>query len=189
MPYITKAARHTFAGYNADKQADAVQNVLVWAFENLKSLASTGRLQNAYAVSITRFAIGRHHEGRSLGTVTSSCDVMSPHCQNLGRSKVKNFGLAENITDSFTSEAAATDSRYPVDRTVQFKMDFIEGWLQEQTKRDRAIIVDLAMGESTGDVARKYSVSDGLISQYRKRFHASWLAYISDKKDDALKAA
>jgi hypothetical protein len=80
---------------------------------------------------------------------------MSPHCQNLGRSKVKNFGLAENITDSFTSEAAATDSRYPVDRTVQFKMDFIEGWLQEQTKRDRSIIVDLAMGESTGDVARK----------------------------------
>jgi DNA-binding NarL/FixJ family response regulator len=114
---------------------------------------------------------------------------MSPHCQSLGRSKVKNYGLAENITDSFTSEAAATDSRYPVDRTVQFKMDFIEGWLQEQTKRDRAIIVDLAMGESTGDVARKYGVSDGLISQYRKRFRASWNEYISDKKDDALKAA
>ena len=58
----------------------------------------------------------------------------------------------------------ATFGHYPVARTVQFKMDFFEGWLQEQSERDRAIILDLATGETTGDVARKYNVSDGLIS-------------------------
>jgi len=35
----------------------------------------------------------------------------------------------------------------------------------------------------TGDVARKYGVSDGLISQYRKRYRSSWNEYIADKKE------
>jgi transposase-like protein len=68
-------------------------------------------------------------------------------------------------------------------------MGFFEGWLQEQSDRDRSIILDLATGETTGAVARKYGVSDGLISQYRKRYRASWLAYISDKKEAAEQAA
>jgi len=38
MPYLTKSAKRAFAGYNSEKQADALQNVLVWAFENLKRL-------------------------------------------------------------------------------------------------------------------------------------------------------
>jgi hypothetical protein len=76
-----------------------------------------------------------------------------------------------------------------LDRTVQFKMDFFEGWLQEQSDRDRAIILDLATGETTGAVARKYGVSDGLISQYRKRYRSSWNEYIADKKETAENAA
>ena len=68
-------------------------------------------------------------------------------------------------------------------------MDFFEGWLQEQSERDRAIILDLATGETTGAVARKYGVSDGLISQYRKRYRSSWNAYIADKKEAVEEAA
>jgi DNA-directed RNA polymerase specialized sigma24 family protein len=189
MPFLTKSARHAFAGYNYDKQADAVQNVLVWAFENLKRLASNGRLHDAYAGSLARFAIGRHREGRSLGVVTSSGDVMSSYCQKLGRSKVKNYGLAENISDSFESEATATDARYPVDRTVQFKMDFFEGWLQQQTPKNQEIIRLLAMGNSPSEVARKIGMSPATICQYQKRFRASWNEYIADKKEAANEAA
>jgi len=49
--------------------------------------------------------------------------------------------------------------------------------------RDQAIILDLARNETTGDVAKKYGVSDGLISQYRKRYEASWNEYIADKRE------
>ena len=55
-----KDIKFTETGYNSDKQADAVQNVLVWAFDNLKRLASKGRLHEVYAGSLARFAIGRH---------------------------------------------------------------------------------------------------------------------------------
>jgi len=189
MPFLTQSARRAFSGYNYDKQADAVQNVLVWAFENLKRLASKGRLHDVYAGSLARFAIGRHREGRSLGVVTSSGDVMSSFCQSLGRSKVKNYGLAENIADSFESEATATDARYPVARTVQFKMDFFEGWLQEQTPKHQEIIRLLAMGNSPSEVARKCGVSPVYICQSQKRYRASWNEYIADKKEAANEAA
>jgi hypothetical protein len=182
MPYLTKSAKRAFAGYNSEKQADALQNVLVWAFENLKRLASSGRLHDAYAGALARFAIGRHREGRSLGVVTSSGDVMSSYCQKLGRSTVKNYGLAENISDSFESEATATDARYPVDRTVQFKIDFFEGWFQQQTPKHKEIIRLLALGNIPSDVARKVGVSPTCICQYQKRFRASWNEYIADKK-------
>jgi hypothetical protein len=189
MPFLTKSARRAFAGYNYDKQTDAVQNILCWAFDNLKRLASKGRLHEVYAGSLARFAIGRHREGRSLGVVTSSGDVMSHYCQSLGRSKVKSYGLAENIADSFESEATVTDARYPVDRTVQFKMDFVEGWLQQQTPKNKEIIRLLAMGDIPSEVARKMGVSPACICSYQKRYRASWNEYISDKKEATKKAA
>jgi len=189
MPFIIRLAKRAFAGYSTDRQADAVQNVLAWAFENLKRLASKGRLHDVYAGSLARFAIGRHREGRSLGTVTSSGDVMSSYCQSLGRSNVKNYGLAENITDSFSSEASALDARYPVHKTVQFRMDFIEGWLRQQTPRNREIIRLLALGNTPSEVARKLGLSPAYICQCQKRYKASWLAYISDKKEVANEAA
>jgi hypothetical protein len=182
LPLITKAALAAFADYNSDKRADAVQNVLCWAFMNLKNLAAKGRLHDAYANPIAKFAIGRHFEGRSLGVTASSTDVMSRYCQSLGRAKTKNYGLAENITDSFESEASAGDGRYPPDRIVQFRMDFHEGWLKQQNPKDREIIRLLAMGERPSDVARKVGVSPACINQYQKRYAKSWNAFISDKK-------
>jgi hypothetical protein len=190
MPVITKSALHAFADYNPDKRAEAVQNILCWAFLNLKNLAASGKLHDAHSRPIAKFAIGRHHEGRSFGTVTSSTDVMSSYCKSLGRvHTVKHYGLAENIADTFEGEASATDGRYPPDRIVQFRMDFYEGWLQQQTTKDKEIIRLLAVGERPSDVARKVGVSPACINQYQKRSRASWNADISDKKEAAKKAA
>jgi hypothetical protein len=190
MPVITKSALLAFAGYSADKRADAVQNILCWAFLNLKNLAASGKLHDARSRPIAKFAIGRHHEGRSFGTVTSSTDVMSSYCKSLGRvNTVKHSGLAENMTDSFETDTAAADARCPPDRTVQFRMDFHEGWLKQQTPKDKEIIRELAMGSTQSEVARKFGVTPACINQYQKRYRASWNAYIADKKEAAKKAA
>ena len=98
-------------------------------------------------------------------------------------SNSQNYGLAENISDSFESEATATDARYPVDRTVQFKMDFFEGWFQQQTPKHKEIIRLLALGNI------QVGVSPTCICQYQKRFRASWNEYIADKKGTDKKEA
>ena len=189
LPFITKTAMLAFASNGYEARDEAVQNTKVWAFILLHQLAVDGRLAEAKAVPIARFAVGRHCEGRIAGSSTSTVDVMSSYCQNLGRSKVKHYGLAEKISDSFTSEAAATDARYPVARTVQFKMDFFEGWLQQQTPRNKEMIRLLAMGNSPSEVARKLGVSPSCICLWQKRFRASWNDYIADKKETANEAA
>jgi hypothetical protein len=61
---------------------------------------------------------------------------------------------------------------------VQMKMDY-EGWYHLQSPRDQKIIADLAMGETTNAVARKFGVSAGLISIKRKNFAKSWNAFIN----------
>jgi hypothetical protein len=190
MPVITKSALLAFANYSADKRTEAVQNILCWAFLNLKNLAASGKLHDARSRPIAKFAIGRHHEGRSFGTVTSSTDVMSSYCKSLGRvHTVKHYGICENVADTFEGEASATDGRYPPDRVVQFKIDFYEGWLQQQTPKDREIIRELAMGSTQSEVARKFCVTPACINQYQKRYRASWNDFIKDKKEAAKKAA
>jgi hypothetical protein len=190
MPTITKSALLAFANYTPDKRAEAVQNILCWAFLNLKNLAASGKLHDAHSRPIAKFAIGRHHEGRAFGTVTSSTDVMSSYCRSLGRvHTVKHYGICENVADTYEGDASAMDARYPPDRVVQFKMDFYEGWLQQQSPKDREIIRELAMGSTQSEVARKFGVTPACINQYQKRYRASWNAYIADKKEAAKKAA
>ena len=56
---------------------------------------------------------------------------------------------------------------------VRVRLDFA-AWLKTLSKRDRKLALDLARGERTGDVARRYSLSDGRISQLRQELHLSW---------------
>jgi len=53
---------------------------------------------------------------------------------------------------------------------VQFKIDFFEGWLPQQSPRDQEIILDLAKGHTTGEVAKKHGVSDGAIEVRANNF-------------------
>jgi hypothetical protein len=183
MPVIVKLAIKNFAGYPTDRRSEAIQTTVCWAFLNLKNLAAKGRLHDAYAGAITRFAVGRHHSGRSFGTVTSSTDAMSSFCRSLGRvHTVRNYGLAENITDSFESESTAGDARSSPDKIVQFKIDFHETWLASQSPRDQQIIRLLASGESPSNTARLVGVSPACINQYQKRYAKSWSDFIKDRK-------
>ena len=183
LPLITKTARIAFAKYDTDRREEAVQNVHAMAFYNLKRLAEKGRLEDAKATPLAWYAIKRHSAGRVFGVQSRSTDVMSKCCQLLGRAQIKHYGAGEYVTDTFESTATALDARYPVDRTVQFKIDFFEDWYQRQSPRDKEIIRDLAMGYTTNEVAKKFGVSAGLISQYRKKYAESWYTFISDKRE------
>lgn len=183
LPLIRQIASKAFKEYSTDRREDAVNDVIASAFINLKQLAEAGKLDEAYATPIAVFAVKRYRSGRRCGVPQSSTDVMAEHCRFLGRVKVHNFGLAEHIADTFESEATAVDARYPVHKTVQLKIDFFQTWFRQQTPRDQQIIRDLAIGETTGDAAKKYGVSAASISQYRRRYADSWYAFINPAEE------
>ena len=70
-------------------------------------------------------------------------------------------------------EALADNTVTPVDEQVAFRMDFPQ-WLSTYPDRDRRIALDLMAGERTLDVADKYALSAGRVSQMRTQFHDSW---------------
>lgn len=184
MPAIQKIARHAFKEHDADRKDEAVQSVFVAAFQNIKHLAEQGRLDEAFATPIAVFAIKGHRCGRIGGVPQNSTDAFGERCRWLGRSTIKNYGLATEITDSFESEATASDARYPVHKTVQLKMDFFENWYRQQTPKDQEAMKMLAVGETTGDVAKHFGVSPGAVSQWRRRFADSWYAFINPTEED-----
>jgi hypothetical protein len=50
----------------------------------------------------------------------------------------------------------------------------------------RRIAKTLANGERTGDVARKFGLSDGRISQIRKELAASWQSFLGETPAPAV---
>ena len=157
----------------ADNFDDAVQELIAIAFDIYQKSVRKGK--QVFYTPIKDFAIKKYKDGRRfLGSSTT--DLLAERTRILKRSDVYSLTLFDAREGSLHF---MIDKWNNVSRTVQFKIDFFETWLQQQTERDRAIIIDLAMGETTGDVARKHGVSDGLISQYRKRYKASWNAFIN----------
>ena len=68
------------------------------------------------------------------------------------------------------------DKRAPVADQVAAKLD-VGAWFATLTKRMKEIAKDLAFGCSTSEVAKKYGVTAGRISQLRRALEKSWATF------------
>ena len=73
-------------------------------------------------------------------------------------------------------DAMVEDKRAAVADQVAAKLD-VGAWFATLTKRTRQIAKDLAFGCSTSEVAKKYGVTAGRISQLRRVLEESWAAF------------
>jgi hypothetical protein len=62
---------------------------------------------------------------------------------------------------------------------VRTKLDFA-AWLRSLPVKLRRIARTLANGERTHDVAHRFGLSDGRISQVRSELHASWRRFVGE---------
>jgi len=61
----------------------------------------------------------------------------------------------------------------PVPDIVTFRVDFAD-WLASLSRRKRRITETLALGHRTQDVARRFHLSSGRVSQLRRELATSW---------------
>ena len=163
----------------ADNLDDALQDLRAIAFGIYRSLVRRGK--EAFFTPIMKFAMKRYKSGRRFAG-TSTTDVLSDCTRILERCDIcslSKFDLNDNDLPFIV------DYKSNVADSVQFKVDFYEDWLAQQTERDQQIIRDLMKSETTNDVSRKHGVSAGLISQYRRRYEKSWFDFIADKREAA----
>ena len=67
-------------------------------------------------------------------------------------------------------------------KTLASQLDRLDfpAWRATHAERDRRLLDDLMLGERTLDVAGKYGLSPGRVSQLRREFLADWRRYLSE---------
>jgi DNA-directed RNA polymerase specialized sigma24 family protein len=177
MPHFRYFAKQFIRRYGRRYEFDDVmQDLIGMALDKYRSLVQRGK--EVFYSPIVNYTIKHYRYGRRL-TGYNSTDIHSEETQRLGRSDLCQLSTfdSEDRTKELDCREFMEDRRVSIFDTVQFTVDF-EDWVAQQAPRDQQIITDLSYGESTGSVARKYRVSDGLISQYRKRYRTSWDSFI-----------
>lgn len=105
----------------------------------------------------------------------NSTDIFADCTQIKGRSELSSIHLMRENDDP---KEYLADPKANVARIVGFKIDFFETWLVQQTPQHQEIIHDLMMGETTGDIAKKFKLSPARISQLRREFADSWYSFL-----------
>jgi DNA-binding NarL/FixJ family response regulator len=116
--------------------------------------------------------VAQYHVGRLVGTSYSSRDVHSTRARLEAGIEIHSLGTSSEQREEWL-ECLTDNRRTPVPDQAHFRLEFPR-WLGTQTNRNRQIAEMLAFGYSTGEVARKFNISSGRVSQIRRELHESW---------------
>jgi hypothetical protein len=182
LPAIRQHAHIVFRHLDPEAREDAVQEVICNACCAVARLAKLGKLELAYASALARFGVAQVNDGRRVGCKMNVRDVLSRYCQ-------QKKGIVVERLDKFDTEenqwreAVVQDTRTaPVPEIVAFRCDFTD-WLANLPRRDRRIAESLALGNGTTDVAKKFKVCAGRVSQLRREFAESWRSFVGESPD------
>ena len=171
LPAIRRQLRVAFRGLDPEDRAEAVQEGICNAMIAYVRLCERGKLDQAYPTPLARYAARQIRDGRKVGGKLNVKDVSSPYCQRLKRIVLERLDKYDK--DEGWMEIVVEDRHASPADVVRVRLDFT-AWLKILPRRDRRVALDLANGQRTTDVARKYRLSDGRISQLRKQLRLSW---------------
>ncbi len=172
LPAIETYANRAFWDRDREAREDAVQDVLANAAVAFARLLQLDKADLAYPQVLARFAIAQYHDGRRVGSRLRIGDVMSPYAKRKKGFRVETLDRFDKESGEWL-EAVVEDTHTPVPEQVAFRIDF-PTWLKSHTKRNRKITTALSLGHGTGEVAQRFKVSAGRVSQLRREFCQSW---------------
>jgi DNA-directed RNA polymerase sigma subunit (sigma70/sigma32) len=91
-------------------------------------------------------------------------------------SRYAQIGSGIQVEQTNWIDTLVEDKRASVPDQVAAKMD-VSDWFSTLASRMKQIALDLAYGHTTSEVAAKYGVTAGRISQLRRTLEESWRAF------------
>jgi hypothetical protein len=169
LPEITRWLRLSFRRLGPEAREDAIEEGVIHSLLSYSRLHSKGRTEQANASSLAWYAVRAVKRGRPAVGRMNSKEPLSRYAQ-VG-SKIRFERRNGEWIDTLVQ-----DKRASVPDLVAAKLD-VAAWFTSLTQRTKQIAKDLALGSSTSEVAKKYGVTAGRISQLRRTLEASWLAF------------
>ncbi len=184
LPTVRRYARVAFRHRDPESREDAVAEVIANVTVAFARLAQLGKVHLAFPSVLTRYGISQFRDGRRVGNRFRISEVLSQHAQHKKGFFVERLDHRANDTGEWC-EAVVEDPRTPVPEQVAFRIDFPQ-WLARLTRRNRKIAEALSLGNTTSEVARRFRISPGRISQLRNEFYRSWREFHHDPPATAI---
>ena len=181
LPAIEKQLSFAFRHLDPEAREECVQEAIANCCVRYERLFQQGRDSVASPTSLARFAIRQVRAGRTVGTSVNVHDPLSTYAQRAKAITVERLDYRDTETDEWLP-VFVDDHRVSVADQAALRIDVPE-WLKGFARRLQEIACDLARGFSTSEVAARYGVSAGRVSQLRKEFYLSWLAFQGQMPD------
>ena len=154
LPTIIGQARFAFSRLPSSTQEEAVQEVVAQRHGRFRQAGRAGSGGHRIPTVLARFGIAQYRSGRRVGSQMNGNDLTSEYAQHKKGFTVSRLDHQDRETGAW-KEAVIEDRRTPVPDQVAFRLDF-PAWLKTHSRRNRRIAEQLAMGETTQAVARRF---------------------------------
>lgn len=182
LPKIELQARVAFRRFPRHQREDCTAEVVAHAWASFLRLVRRGKDPMTFPTVLAKYSVSSVKAGKLIGCRCNRRDLGSPY-----RKKLDGFRIFSIDSDreccpfAWTEILVETKHATPAE-TAAARIDFAR-WLQLQSHRSRRIAESLAQGHRTQDVARRFNVSPGRISQMREEFRRSWNDFHGDDQD------
>ena len=169
LPEIERRLRRAFRHLNTDAREEAISDGVMHCLLAYVRLHEQEREQVASPSTLVFYASRRVKCGRAAVGSTNSKDVLSRYAQISREIQIE-------TSPGQWLAAIVDDKRAPVPEQVAAKID-VGAWFATLSYHVKAIATDLALGFTTSELATKYCVTSGRISQLRRKLERSWQAF------------
>lgn len=161
------------------RQADCVSEAVGLCWKWWLRLVERGKDPSKFVSVLATFAARAVRSGRRVCGQEQAKDVLSPVAQERHGISVNSLPLISTLNTNPLAEALTDNTRSPVPDQVSFRLDF-PAWLETHSSRNRSIAVEMAQGERTQVLARRFKLSPARVSQLRRCFHEQWQQFTAD---------
>ena len=176
LPAVETVARIRFRGLPACEQEEGLAEATAGAMICFVRLMRRGKNPTMFAGRLALVAVLRVLAGRLTSTPDNNGDVLSRYARSQRGFTVDSLDDRQQSARGEWQEIMVEDGKTTPAEIAISRIDF-SAWLAGMTTRRRAIAESLAAGYRTDEVAEKFSVSPGRISQLRREFETSWLKF------------
>jgi hypothetical protein len=179
LPNVLSHGRVYFRHLRAERKEECIAEMVALAWKWHRRLTERGKDASRFPTALASFAARAVRSGRRLAGTDRARDVLSPLAQQRKGFAVGKLPDCSSLNGNVLAEALHDNTRSPPDEQCAFRIDF-PAWRATHTERDRRVLDDLMLGERTLDVAGKYGLSPGRVSQLRREFLLDWRGFCGD---------